>query len=365
MRKAINIIIVTLGIVGFVGLIHALSHGEQQKVPSVAQSSSVKNTTPTKVPKKPDPDTTMDVHASIKTLPKNALQRSSVTTNSVFNPKVTQVFNTNVKPNSLWAIGSVQKMMTAIIVQQLISEHKLTLDTKLSKFYPQFPHSQTITVDQLLKHQSGVRDSSYKPTTPVANESIAIEQTMRHMNVTTVKGYKYESTNYVLLAAIIMKVTNHTYANEFKQRIIKPLGLKHTFVGNTTNINVDNVVIPANKQDIKLQYLNDLNCQMSALIGAGNVYMSQEDLVIFLQAILNKQLIPNNITFFPTGANEYNNGMHRIGNLVQVSGLLSLDITTIVMNPAKQQFTLTNHINNTTFAGTKNNNRQLFNQYNH
>lgn len=58
--------------------------------------------------------------------------------------------------NEQYRIGSITKTFTSVIVFQLIEENKLTLDTKLSKFYPKIKNAEEITIDNLLSHTSGI-----------------------------------------------------------------------------------------------------------------------------------------------------------------------------------------------------------------
>ena len=53
-------------------------------------------------------------------------------------------------------IGSVTKQFTAACILQLIEAGKLSLDDKLSKFYPDFPKGDSVTIHMLLNHTSGI-----------------------------------------------------------------------------------------------------------------------------------------------------------------------------------------------------------------
>jgi D-alanyl-D-alanine carboxypeptidase len=64
----------------------------------------------------------------------------------------------DVKVKESFRIGSVTKLFTAVIIYQLIEENKLSLQTKLSVFFPTIKNSKNITIKHLLGHQSGIRD---------------------------------------------------------------------------------------------------------------------------------------------------------------------------------------------------------------
>jgi len=55
-------------------------------------------------------------------------------------------------------LGAISKTVTATMVLQLVEEGKLQLNSKLNGYFPQIPNSDQITIDHLLRHQSGVYD---------------------------------------------------------------------------------------------------------------------------------------------------------------------------------------------------------------
>jgi CubicO group peptidase (beta-lactamase class C family) len=55
-------------------------------------------------------------------------------------------------------IGSCTKQFTAIAILQLQEQGKLSVSDKLSKYFPKIPKSDSITIDMLLTHRSGVHD---------------------------------------------------------------------------------------------------------------------------------------------------------------------------------------------------------------
>lgn len=57
-----------------------------------------------------------------------------------------------------YRIGSVSKIFTAVMILQLVEEGKISLDQKLSAFYPNLLNSGKITIRQMLYHRSGLHD---------------------------------------------------------------------------------------------------------------------------------------------------------------------------------------------------------------
>ncbi|MGW2228596.1 serine hydrolase domain-containing protein [Streptomyces formicae] len=148
-------------------------------------------------------------------------------------------------------IGSATKTFTATVVLQLVEEGRLSLEDTVEQWLPGVVEGngndgRNISVRQLLQHTSGIPD--IKPDIPSLNSTkgyraersrtYAPEElvglAMRHDRpFPPGRGWSYSNTNYVLAAMIIEKVTGEKWADEVKDRIIRPLGLKHTSAPDT------------------------------------------------------------------------------------------------------------------------------------
>jgi len=144
-------------------------------------------------------------------------------------------------PDAKFRIGSITKQFTATCILQLIEAGKLSLDDKLSKFYPDFPKGDSVTIHMLLNHTSGVPEYNSNASFvsgailhPLKNftpadclESIAGQE----LQFTPGSKYAYTNTNYLLLSLIGDAITGN-HADFIKKNIFKPLGLDNTFYGN-------------------------------------------------------------------------------------------------------------------------------------
>ncbi|MFG2181816.1 serine hydrolase domain-containing protein [Streptomyces abikoensis] len=137
-------------------------------------------------------------------------------------------------------IGSNTKTFTAVVVLQLVAEGKIGLDAKVDTYLPGLVRGKGIdgrhiTVRQLLQHTSGLPEY----------EGDIDDDTMRHRyfeprelldvafrhkaDFAPGEGWNYSSTNYVVAGLIVQKVTGRTLAAEIDQRVVKRLGLRHTY----------------------------------------------------------------------------------------------------------------------------------------
>ncbi|WP_030061215.1 MULTISPECIES: serine hydrolase domain-containing protein [Streptomyces] len=145
-------------------------------------------------------------------------------------------------------IGSNTKTFTAVVVLQLAGEGKVDLDAKVDTLLPGLVRGEgidgrLITVRQLLQHTSGLPDY----------EGLLDEASLRHRyfeprelldlafgqksELAPGATFSYSSTNYVLAGLIVQKVTGRPLAEEIDRRIVRKIGLRHTYfpaVGDRT-----------------------------------------------------------------------------------------------------------------------------------
>ncbi|WP_057940514.1 serine hydrolase [Algoriphagus resistens] len=126
---------------------------------------------------------------------------------------------------SIFQIYSITKTFTSTMIFELIEQGKLSLDDRLSKFYPSFPNGETISIGHLLNHTSGINDHSEEPDAP-ATEAYRVELFGKNeANFPPGEGWSYCNGGYQLLGYIIAKVTGMTYEEAIRETIFNPLAM--------------------------------------------------------------------------------------------------------------------------------------------
>jgi len=134
-----------------------------------------------------------------------------------------------VTPETVFQSGSLGKMFTAAVVMLLVEDGKLSLDDSITRFYPDAPWRwRGITVRHLLSHTSGIPD--YEDTTLDFRKDYTEEDLARialGMKLEFEPGsrWSYSNTGYVLLGAIIRKVSGRFYGDVLRERVFAPLGM--------------------------------------------------------------------------------------------------------------------------------------------
>jgi len=192
-------------------------------------------------------------------------------------------------------IGSITKMFTAVIVFQLIEENKLSLDAKLSTFFPEIPNSKLISIKELLNHRNGlydfVNDSKdelwlNKPRSEVEILD-AIKKGKTHFKPDS--KLEYSNTGYLLLTYIIEKITHQTYRELVQDRICNKIGLKNTFT-STPN---DSQKKYAKSYGFDHDWIEIPESYYPNVKGVGDIVSTPLELITFNEALLNGKLISN------------------------------------------------------------------------
>lgn len=161
-----------------------------------------------------------------------------------------------VDVDGYFRMGSNTKTFVSVVVLQLVAEGRLSLDDTVERWLPGVVtgdgnNGAAITVRQLLQHTSGLYDYTNDLVTRLT--SVAAYQTFRYESFTPQQlvamalahqpdfppgqGWNYSNTNYVLIGMIIKRVTGRDWATEVRDRVIRPLGLRHTFApGDDTRL---------------------------------------------------------------------------------------------------------------------------------
>lgn len=143
-------------------------------------------------------------------------------------------------------IGSVTKTMTGTLILQLVEQGTLSLDDKLSRWYPDAPEGDRITIAMLLNMSSGIADfengreetDNYIKDLLLKNprhqfdidEFIALGLSLDREFDPPGSKFGYTNTATELLGRIAEKVTGRTYERLLKQRLWRPLNMTRTFL---------------------------------------------------------------------------------------------------------------------------------------
>jgi CubicO group peptidase (beta-lactamase class C family) len=136
---------------------------------------------------------------------------------------------------SIYQIGSITKQFTSAIIMKLQEEKKLSVQDRLSKYFPGFANGDKITIEHLLTHTSGLYN--YTNDSTIMNNDVTRHYTAQQM-IEKFKTYppdfppgtqwNYSNSGYSMLGYIIEKVTGKPYERVVREYILNPLGMQHS-----------------------------------------------------------------------------------------------------------------------------------------
>jgi len=230
--------------------------------------------------------------------------------------------NTPPTVDDYWRIASNTKMYTSTVILQLVQDGKLKLDDPISKYRPDVPNGENITIAQLSEMRSGLfpytsdlgvnqtQDNDPKKVwTP--DECLAIAFT-HPPDFAPGTQFEYSNTNTVLLGLVVEKLTGMSLADAFKKGIFEPLKLTHTSLpaatdpsipdphpqGYSFGTNVSTIetfALPPDQQAAAvagtLKPTVHTNDNPSYAFGAGNLISTVDDMATFVKAMVGGGLM--------------------------------------------------------------------------
>ena len=141
-----------------------------------------------------------------------------------------------VTRDTVFKLASITKEFTAAAILLLAEDGKLKLDDHLSRFVPELPQADKVTLYQLLVHTSGIPDYAEDPsgakTKSVAKtpqEMLAwIKRLEPPFQFEPGTKWAYSNSNYVLLGLVIERISGKPLATFFNDRLVVPAGLRAT-----------------------------------------------------------------------------------------------------------------------------------------
>jgi CubicO group peptidase (beta-lactamase class C family) len=135
--------------------------------------------------------------------------------------------------------GAVAISYVSTLLLMLVDEKKVSLDDKISKWVPEIPHSDEVTLGQLAQMTSGYTDyvigneevdkllytDPFRQWTP---EELLETVTSKPLLYTPGTNWNYAHTNYVILGLALEKITGKRMSDVLQEKVLGPLGLTNT-----------------------------------------------------------------------------------------------------------------------------------------
>jgi CubicO group peptidase (beta-lactamase class C family) len=217
-------------------------------------------------------------------------------------------------PNTVFQIASVTKQFTAVMILKLLELKKLALTDKLNQYFPEFPKGDSITIENLLTHTSGIsdhfNDSNLKPFSPVSEEIIQATVKKHGLDFSPGSAWQYSNKGYQLLGFIIQKVTGMTYFEAVRKYIFTPLEMNSSGFDFSDLVSSEKATGYWSFPDNPMAKSADI-IDSSASFSAGAVYSTVGDLYKWHEGLQNNKIIRGTILekAYTPGKNNYGFGL--------------------------------------------------------
>jgi len=152
-----------------------------------------------------------------------------------------------VTPESVFHTESVAKIFTAISVMMLVEEGKVSLDDSITKYFPEAPQTwKPVKIRHLLTHTSGSPDymeeevdkfsAFINPRKDYTEDELLRALYAQPLQFAPGDQRRYNNAGFVILGALIRRVTGQSWIDFQQKRIFQPLGMTATRIISEADI---------------------------------------------------------------------------------------------------------------------------------
>lgn len=192
-------------------------------------------------------------------------------------------------------IGSVTKQFTAACILQLAEQGKLSLDDKLTKYVPDYPKGDSITIHMLLNHTSGITNYTNlaefwpKAVLPLSTDSMIALFKNRPLDFLPGTKWNYSNSGFFLLGVIVEKASGKTFSAYLNENIIAKIGLTNTSMDRLDSV----LAFRAKGYDKNQQgvWSHAMYISMEGPYSAGAIVSTVDDLYRWTKALHNNKIL--------------------------------------------------------------------------
>ena len=186
--------------------------------------------------------------------------------------------------NRTFRFASITKEMTAIMLMQEVEAGHLQLDLPLGSYWSDYPNPavRAVTIRQLMTHYSGLFNDNAVPTFHMLNanngddmKKFATGMCAGQTNSAPGTTFDYNNCDYMVLGALLEKITKQPFAQLLQQRIFAP--------ANMTSSGFYTAAMPDNAQHVhgSLGGQAEPEVNFASYGAAGSSFGTLKDLLAF------------------------------------------------------------------------------------
>ena len=193
-----------------------------------------------------------------------------------------------VDSSTRFCVASITKPMTQIIAVRLVEAGVLTGGDPVSKWIPDFPNGDAITLEMLLRHRAGIPHrvtSAEQEAMPLSAADMVELVKLSEPLFEPGTGESYSSAGYSVVARILELATSKSYAELLDQHVFGPAGMSDSVQPSGSDL------IPRRAGSYAFSgsgaLVNSPLKNYSFLVGAGSVFTTPGDLIRLMRAVVS------------------------------------------------------------------------------
>ncbi|WP_291807386.1 serine hydrolase domain-containing protein [Lutibacter sp.] len=199
---------------------------------------------------------------------------------------------------SLFQLASVSKQFTAAAIMLLVERNQIQLTDTVNSYFPDFPY-ENVTIKNLLNHTAGLpkyfwlAEHKWKEQkAPTNSDMMALFESSKVQRFFKPgRNFDYSNTGYLVLAAIIEKVSGISFSNFMQKNIFDPLGMKDSYVYSFENDSIKTNQLSGYRLYRGWRHLKINSTINDAIVGDKNVYATTEDLFKWTSGLNSGKLL--------------------------------------------------------------------------
>lgn len=196
--------------------------------------------------------------------------------------------NVPMTVDTRFRLASITKAFAAVLIMQLVEEQRLRVSSTIAQVLPdlKIPRAEQITVQDMLLHRAG------SPEEPDALYSAPRSARAMVMETATLPyrpygEFAYSNLDYFVLQLMIEKITGKPFATVLRERILTPLGMKHTGIATRGSTGIAQGYLA----DSTGRLTPEPQDYVENAGAAGAMYGTVADLLRFDQALYSERLL--------------------------------------------------------------------------
>lgn len=205
----------------------------------------------------------------------------------------------NLTTENIFQLGSMTKQFTAVAILMLEEQGKLDVKQAVSKYIPDYPTGDSITLHHLLTHTSGIKDfTKMKGLRDIAQKEMTPKMMVDFFKNEPVdfkpgEKFDYNNSGYVLLGYIIELVSGESYEDYIKKHIFQKIGMSQSCYATDRQI-INKRAYGYQKKDSG--YVNKTIISFSVPFASGSLMSTTSDMLKWQNALSQNILLTNEST---------------------------------------------------------------------